>query len=266
MKRLPLLLLISVALLIAACDRTPNMVLGREPMARLLVDLELAGALSLEQNVNGYGADSSRLALRSSVLAKHGVNEAVLDSSLRWYARHLPRYMAVLDRCDTMLADTMRRIEALNAADLARRAGDTAAIWPLAPSAVFAESEPSEFLVFEVPVDSTWERGDVVRLTLAMHNAVSPLFATLVADYLNRQQTTEAITTTLTPGDRNHLELTLQLDSTMNAGRVYGYLHMRTKPGERAFIDSIKLTRTRLLSEKYGDLRYLQNRLTRNDD
>ena len=265
MKRLPLLLLILSALLIAACDRTPPMVLGREPMARLLVDLELAGALALEQNINGYGVDSSRLALRSSVLAKHKVNEAVLDSSLRWYARHLPRYMAVLDRCDSMLADTMRLIEALNDADLARRAGDTAAIWPLAPSAVFADTKSSEFLVFEVPVDSTWERGDVVRLTLAMHNARSTLSAALVADYLNRQQSTEAITTSLTPGDRNRLELTLQLDSTMNAGRVYGYLHMRTQPGERAFIDSIRLTRTRLLSEKYNDLRYLQNRLTRND-
>lgn len=266
MKRLPLLLLISGALLFAACDRTPPMVLGHEPMARLLVDLELAGALSLEQNVNGLNADSSRLALRSSVLAKHQVNEAVLDSSLRWYARHLPRYMAVLDRCDSMLADTMRLIEALNDADLARRAGDTAAIWPLAPSAVFADTRPSQLLAFEVPVDSTWQRGDVVRLTLALHNARSPISATLVADYLNRQQTTEAITTTLTPGDRNHLELTLQLDSTMSAGRIYGYLHMRTLPGERAFVDSIRLTRTRLLSEKYGDLRYLQTHFTRNDD
>lgn len=265
MKRLPLLLLVLGALIIAACDRTPPMVLGREPMARLLVDLELAGAYSLEQNVSGYGYDSSRLVLRSSVLAKHGVNEAVLDSSLRWYARHLPQYMAVLDRCDSILVDTMRRIDAINDAELARRAGDTAAIWPLAPSAVFADTRISEFLTFEVPVDSTWQRGDVVRLTLAMHNARSPLFATLTADYLDRSQTTEAITTSLIPGDRNHLELTLQLDSNMNARRIYGYLHMPTGPGERAFVDSIRLTRTRLLSEKYNDLRYLQHRFTRND-
>lgn len=265
MKRLPLLFLL-LALIIVACDRTPDMVLGRESMARLLVDLELADAYSLERRLDGFSTDSSRFVLRSSVLAKHGVNEAILDSSLRWYARHLPRYMAVLDRCDSLLADTMRHIDALTAADLAARAGDTASIWPLVPSAVFAVTEPSEFLTFEVPVDSTWQRGDVVRLTLALHNNTSPLNAFMGVDYLNRQQTTEAVATTLLAGDERHLELTLQLDSTMSARRIFGYLHLAPAQGERAFADSIRLIRTRLLTEKYNNLRYPQFRFVRNDD
>lgn len=265
MKRLPLLLCL-LAVVLAACDRTPDMVLGREPMARLLVDLELADAYSLERRLDGFSTDSGRLVLRSSVLAKHGVNEAVLDSSLRWYARHLPRYMAVLDRCDSMLADTMRRIDALTATDLAARSGDTASIWPLAPSAVFAATQASEFLTFEVPVDSTWERGDVVRLSLALHNNLSPLSAYLGVDYLNRQQTTEAVSSSLLAGDERHLELTLQLDSTMSARRVYGYLRLAPAKGERAFVNSIRLIRTRLLSENYNNLRYPQLRFTRNDD
>lgn len=265
MKRLPLILLLP-ALLIIACDRTPDMVLGREPMARLIVDLELADAYSLERRLNGFSSDSSRLALRSSVLAKHGVNEAVLDSSLRWYARHLPRYMAVLDRCDSILADSMRHIDALNAADLAARAGDTTSIWPLPPSALFASTNASEFLPFEIPVDSTWQRGDVVRLTLSLHNNLSPLSAFLGVDYLNRQQTTEAVTTTLPAGDERRLELTLQLDSTMSARRIYGYLRLSPAPVERAFADSIRLIRTRLLSENYTNLRYPQYRFKRNDD
>ncbi len=264
MKRLPLLLL--VALCLIACDRTPPMVLGREPMARLLVDLELADGFANERLLDGFSRDSARLALRSSVLAKHQVNEAILDSSLRWYARHLPNYMAVLDRCDSLLADTIRRIDALKADYLASRIGDTASVWPLLPSQVFAQTEPSDFVAFEIPVDSLWQRGDVVRLQLALHNARSPLTATLGVDYLNRNLTTETSTVTLHPGDQNHLELTLQLDSTISAGRIFGYLQLDPKPGERAFADSITLTRTRLLAEHYNDLRYRQSRFRRNND
>lgn len=264
MKRLPLLVLIALCLL--ACDRTPPMVLGREPMARLLVDLELADGFANERLLPGYSRDSARRALRSSVLAKHHVNEAILDSSLRWYARHLPNYMQVLDRCDSMLADTIRRIDALKADYLARRAGDTASVWPLPPSAVFARTEPSVFIPFEIPVDSSWQRGDVIHLKLALHNARSPLTAIIGADYGNRNLTTETITSTLQPGDQNHLELTLQLDSTITAKRIFGYLHLNPQPGERAFADSITLIRTRLLSENYNDLRYRQSRFRRNND
>lgn len=264
MKRLPLLVLIALCLL--ACDRTPPMVLGREPMAQLLVDLELADGFANERLLDGYSRDSARRALRSSVLAKHRVNEAILDSSLRWYARHLPNYMLVLDCCDSLLADTLRCIDALKADYMAARAGDTASVWPLRPSVVFARTEPSEFIAFEIPVDSSWQRGDVVRLTLALHNARSPLTATLGADYLNRNLTTETAATTLHPGDRNRLELTLQLDSTISAARIFGYLHLNPQPGERAFADSITLTRTRLLSENYNDLRYRQSRFRRNND
>ncbi len=264
MKRLPLLVIIALCLL--ACDRTPPMVLGREPMARLLVDLELADGFAKERLLDGYSRDSARRALRSSVLAKHGVNEAILDSSLRWYGRHLPNYMKVLDRCDSMLADTIRRIDALKTDYLARRAGDTASLWPLTPSVVFARTEPSEFIAFEIPADSSWQRGDVIKLKLAVHNSRSPLTATLGVDYRNRNLTTETATTTLHAGDQNHLELTLQLDSTISAGRIFGYLRLCPEPGERAFADSITLTRTRLLSENYNELRYGQSRFRRNND
>lgn len=242
------------------------MVLGREPMARLLVDLTLAEGFANERQLDGYSRDSARRALRSSVLAKHRVNEAILDSSLRWYARHLPNYMQVLDRCDSIIADTIRSIDALKAEYLTRRAGDTASVWPLNPSAVFARSEPSEFIPFEIPADSSWQRGDVFRLKLTLHNASSPLTAILGADYRNRNLTTETITATLHPGDQNHLELTLQLDSTISAERIFGYLHLIPQTGERAFADSITLTRTRLLSENYNDQRYRQSRFRRNND
>lgn len=266
MKRLPLLVMLLAALLLAACDRTPGMVLKREPMARLLADLQLAEALSNEQRLSGYGPDSMRLALRRSVLAKHGTNEAVLDSSLRWYGAHLPRFMKVIDRADSILADSMRVMERDARRALALAAGDSADLWPAAPSAVFARSEPSGFLPFELAADSTWRRGDVFTLEFAFDNAMSDISATIAVDYLNRRKTTEAMAMRQYPGDMRRMEIKLQLDSNMSAGRIYGYLQLKPAEGERAFVDSIRLVRTRLVASEYSDLRRPMLRLSRHVD
>lgn len=267
MKRLPSLLAVIAALtLLAACDRTPAMVLGREPMARLIADLELADALATEQSLGGYGPDSVRLALRRSVLAKHGVNEATLDSSLRWYGANLPRYQKVLDRADSIISDSMRTLEREARAALALAAGDTTNLWPLAPSAVFARSQGSDFLTFEVAADSTWERGDVVTLKFALDNAMSPLSATLAVDYANRNRTTDAVTSRHYPGDERRYDLKLQLDSNYNATRIYGYMQLKAAAGERAIVDSIRLTRTRLVRDEYNDVRRPAHRFSRNNE
>lgn len=266
MKRLPLLVLFLTALLLAACDRTPGMVLKREPMARLLADLQLAEALSNEQRLSGYGPDSTRLALRRSVLAKHGTNEAVLDSSLRWYGAHLPRFMKVIDRADSILADSMRELERNEQRAIALAAGDSVDLWPAAPSAVFARSEPSTFLPFELPADSTWQRGDVFTLEFAFDNAMTDISATIAVDYLNRRETTEAMAVRQYPGDMRRMEVKLQLDSNISAERIYGYLQLKPAEGERAFVDSIRLIRTRLVSREYNDLRRPMFRISRHAD
>lgn len=267
MKRLPLILLVAGAAMAAtSCERTPDMVLKREPMARLMTDLTLADALSTEQSLGDFGPDSARLNLRRSVLAKHGVNEAVLDSSLRWYGAHLPRFMKVLDRADSMLADTLRALENSEKMAMILAAGDSVNLWPLAPSAILARSEGTEFLTFEIPADSTWERGDVFTLAFAFDNAVTTLSTTIAVDYRNRNRTTEAVTARQYPGDQRHFEVKLQLDSNISAARLYGYMQLKAAEGERAIVDSIRLVRTRLVSDNYNDLRRSTLSFKRNNE
>ncbi|MCM1310003.1 MAG: DUF4296 domain-containing protein [Bacteroides sp.] len=240
---------------LTACERVPDMVLKREPMARLLVDLQLANAASQQVSIGGFNPDSLRYQLRETTLARHGVNEAVLDSSMRWYGAHPGSFMKVIDRADSILADSVRRIEASENLALRNAAGDSVNVWPLAPSTLFSRTEPSNFYAFEVAVDSTWQRGDVLTLTFAVDNALSEMSTALIADYANREATTEGITARQYVGDQRRYELKLQLDSMMNAERVYGYFHLEPKEGERAFVDSIRLVRTRLISKEYNTLR-----------
>lgn len=263
MKRLPLLFGIML-LLLGSCRTTPETVLEEKEMAYLLADLELANAMSENQSLGAFNNDSLRLALRSSVLAKHGINEATLDTCLRWYGAHLPQYMAVIDLADSILSDTLQSFLDHESEILRLAAGDSIDLWPYAPSAVFARTQPSDFVAFEIAADSTWKRGDQFTLYMAADNASEPITATMAVDYLNRARSTDGISGTLYPGKRR-LEVKLQLDSNMSAQRIYGYIQMTPKQGERAFIDSIQLMRTRVVPVEYNKNRRHIHRITRND-
>lgn len=254
-----------LALTLGACSHTPEMVLGKEKMARLMADMELAEALGMDRRLGEFYTDSSRLELRRAVLAKHKINEAVLDSSLRWYGRNLPEFLEVIDRADTILGDSMRALDEMQQLAATSAAGDSVNLWSLAPSAVFARTEPSDFVAFAVDADSTWRRGDVFTLEFALDNATTPLSTTLGVDYGNRARLTETITERFYPGDRRRFELTLQLDSNISAKRVFGYFFLPAAEGERAFADSIRLVRTRLVPDSYNHLRYRVRGIRRHD-
>lgn len=253
-----------IILMLAACKRVPPMVLERDDMAALLVDLELANAVGVEHGFGDLRSDSARLALRQAVLAKHGVNEAVMDSSMRWYGAHLGEYLKVLDQADSLLADTLSYIDTEIRLAKERAAGDTLDLWTLEPSIIFARNQPSNIIAFEVPADSTWRRGDVVTLSLTLDNARTPLSVTLGADYANRGHAVD-VKHNRPLDDQRRITVQLQLDSNINVSRIYGYMQMHPAEGERAFADSIRLTRTRLVSDHYNERRSFTQRLRHND-
>lgn len=241
--------------LLVGCNRPPKPVLKQEAMAHLLVDLELADAYSTDQRLGTFAPDSMRLALRQSVLAKHHVNEATLDTSLRWYGRNLPLLLKVYDRMDSILADSLRVITRQEQLARAEAAGDTARLWPREPSIMLSHSR--EFISFSLPVDSTWERGDVVQWSVSLHNLrKQSARMTLAVNYADRAATTELLSTLLNPRDGNRLQVTIQLDRQKSAREITGYIHIPIDSGLKVYADSITLIRTRDVAEEYGNRRY----------
>lgn len=256
MKRLPLILAAIICLCVTtACRRTPRHVLPQEPMARLLVDLHMADAVMSDQmNLRYEKLDTGRAAMRRAVLQRHGVSEAELDSSLNWYGRNLPRLIEVLERVDTIFADSLR---ALDAAELAVRqaiAGDTLQMWTLAPSQVI---EGHHYLTFEMPVDTAFRRGDVLQWQFVVHNADRhPLKAVVGVDYANKGRSTDMRLLELTPRDTKRVDLLLQTDRQRSVKRIWGYLFLPVDSGRRAFVDSISLQRTHLIDDEYTSRRH----------
>lgn len=240
-------------------------VIGSEEMARLIVDMQLADAFVMDQSLGIFSADSVRIAMRMAVLAKHSVSEAQLDSSYRYYGRHLSTLLKIYDRADAMLADSLAALEHEEHMLRASAAGDSVDVWPSAPSVVMASTGLSEFFSVRIEADSTWLRGDQIIWEMSLDNARSPLYASLTVSYLGSERKMESVTGEILPNASvRRLTLAVQTDSNVSIGSVIGYLRMPLAGGERAFVDSIRMVRTRLVGEDYNYRRRNLKTLRRN--
>ena len=105
-------------LLSFACSNRPSYVLSEKKMENVLYDIHLAEAV-INGNYNTFSADSAhRRDLLNSILKKHKITEAVLDTSLAWYSGHLDKYFKInnnLTNRFTEVAETLRQKEGLPA-------------------------------------------------------------------------------------------------------------------------------------------------------
>ena len=100
-----------------ACSARPSVVLSESKMEKVLYDLYLADA-EITSNFSVFSSDSARKQeLLNSVLKKHKITEAVLDTSLAWYAGHLDTYFKINDNLNKRFAkdaETLRKQEGIS--------------------------------------------------------------------------------------------------------------------------------------------------------
>ena len=95
--------------LLAACSKTPDGILSEKEMQAVELDIQLAKAMISVENKQ-FADSLQRAELFQSVFRKHGITQAVYDSSLIWYGRNLDIYMDIYDR---ILKDLNERQNAL---------------------------------------------------------------------------------------------------------------------------------------------------------
>lgn len=85
-------------------------------MEKVLYDLYLAEA-EISANNTTFSSDSARKQeLLNSVLKKHKITEAVLDTSLAWYSGHLEKYFIInenLNKRFAQMGETLRKQEGM---------------------------------------------------------------------------------------------------------------------------------------------------------
>lgn len=243
-----------VALLVS-CDRMPDGVIPPDDMAELLADLHKGDAL-VEIEINKYGTDSLRKQLKQSILLRHGVTQAELDSSMMWYGHNLPKYVEVYENTIKILEDQLDEAREAGFGQMQKAhlsiEGDSVNIWPGLKSARFAGDACGEYITFSLNNDRNWDKGDVYQLHLKQIGASENISYTLVVDY--NDGTSEYVTQT--PRSDGWQTLKLYLNPDKSASTVYGSIHYTpVSDNDVAYLDSIQLLRTRgLAADSLGRL------------
>ena len=92
-----------------ACSNRPSYVLSEKKMEKVLYDIYLAEAEIISYN---FSSDSARKQeLLNSVLKKHKISEAVLDTSLVWYSGNLEKYLKINNNLNKRFTEAMDKLK-----------------------------------------------------------------------------------------------------------------------------------------------------------
>lgn len=247
-------------LLATACNKAPDGVINENKMARLIADLNKA-EYYVETHSSEFHNDSTRMALKQSIFAKHGVDQQEYDHSLEWYGNNMDVYTEVCDRAMRQLEDERKALsKRMDHAPLQESRtdehamptyaarGDTADVWTLRRSWMLTAGMRCGTLRYDYQPDPEHALGDKYMLRLRVNSNGSNMTATLAADY--GDGSTSTVTRPLSTTGWNII--TLQTDSLRQLRRIYGYISYAMKRGTVAVIDSVSLIRTHLDRATYG--------------
>ncbi|MDE6418209.1 MAG: DUF4296 domain-containing protein [Duncaniella sp.] len=236
---------ILAASILAACSSTPGGVIPPNKMAPLLADIYVGEAV-VETVPRDYPDDSTRQALKQSILSRHGYTTVEFDSSLCWYGRNLSKFMEVSEEVEKILQERIKDAETRGAqGTVATRNtsidGDSVNLWNGPSHQRIYPHIPADYYTVTLFRDKNWERGDRYTLSAKGVMTQAPVTLMLIADY--NDGTSEYVS--LGAGGEDMHRLTLVLDSAKVATEVRGFIRYVAPEGEVSYLDSISLVRTR---------------------
>ena len=254
------------ASILVGCDKAPSGVIPESDMVHVLVDFAKAEAI-IDQYPDKFPDDSSKMALKQSILMKYDADLAMYDSSLVWYAHNLKLYSQLHDKAISILEkegnikpdgntpgnqwinNAGKDINALgNIKRVFPTTGDSANIWNEPQQWILTSAMHKGYITYDYKPDKESRRGDSYALNMKAINASGNNIKIMMAiDYTDG--VTSYINRTLNVNGWSTFDI--QADSTRNVKRIYGFLQYDIKPQRVAFIDSIYLLRTHLNPDNY---------------
>ena len=238
-----------MAFSMVGCTKLPDGVLDQKEMASLLVDIH-KGESVVEMQRGAYATDSMKKVVKQSILMKHGVTQAELDTSFVWYGNHIEDYLAIYEDVISRLEEEQKLMKGIRAQSPVFAEGDSIDVWQLSHTYKLSESEELQNITFEMERDSTWKNGDNYLLQFKLINnrqSIANAKAIICAEYENGRvefRPSSAI-------NNDWIKVRLVTDSTMQPSSVYGAITYGYAPNENIYLDSVSLVRTRNRKETY---------------
>lgn len=260
MRRTSGISLAAVLLLaVGACSRVPSYVLDPDDMAAVMADMRMAEAM-VSANPDDYRTEASKLVIKEAVYNHNGITAEQFDTSLVWYGHHMEKYQEVTEASIKILERRMKEVNAIASGEAAMSvAGDSVDLWGGPQVLVFRRNSPSQFITFAMDSDANWEKGDIY--TLRAH-AVTPASSAMWGMTMTYSDgTVESIGASMSTTNPARQELALHADSSRVPVRMSGWISVKPDRHKPALLDSLGLTRRRLVPEKYISRRYEQRRI-----
>lgn len=151
---------------IASCKPSvPGEYLSEKEMENVLYDFHIAEAMANDNS--RQDGDAAMITYREAVFKKHGITAAEFDSSMVYYMRHTKLlhdiYVNLGDRLTAEAQAMGADVSDLNSLGN-MVSSDTANIWKGPSAMVLSTYKPYNYYSFEVPVDTSFHKGDKLML------------------------------------------------------------------------------------------------------
>ena len=278
MRKLPLLILMLLLVaIVVACSKTPPGIISERKMKNLLKDIYRAEAY-MENRTSSFESDSEKMVLKQSIFEKHGVTQAMYDSSLVWYAKNLDVLNNVYQKVGKELQEEAKRYQKKIGASAPQQqqgqnsgrtlkkyhaaSGDTADLWTQPRLWMVTQAMNGNYVKFDYAPDKQMRSGDRYQLTLKLLTGSSEVQIVMALQYLDGS--ISYISRKMS--HNGWLDLILQADTARTVKRLCGYLAFKLRNNAPvAFADSIQLLRTHFDDKQYGFIS-MQKNLNRNFD
>ena len=254
----------------SGCDKAPNGVIKESDMAHVIADFAKAEGI-IDNYPDRFADDSSKLALKQSILKKYDADLEMYDSSLVWYAHNLKIYSEVYDKAISILEKEGKFNDKPDNAPgswtagagapsgesqqmgAIRRifpsSGDSANVWQEPQQWILTSATHKGYIRYDYKLDKEARNGDLYALNMKMLSTGGGSINILLAiDYYDG--TTSYINRTANVYGWS--SYSIQTDTARNAKRIYGFIQYDVKPHNVVFLDSIYLLRTHLDATKYN--------------
>ena len=226
---------------LTACSKVPDGILSEKKMQLVLKDMMVAESM-IGVDYEHYKTDTMKVALYESVFRKHGIDQALYDSSLIWYGRNLDIYIKVYDR---VVADLNREINDMGdvQADAAPVSNnDSIDIWPRRRFMTFKPQAIFNGVTFDIRPDRPYSSGSSFVLGLRVWG----LDQQMKPHPKVRMQADLGDTTVIvnhTIARDGYQEIRLRTVATKRIKRVYGFIRLDNADARygKIYVDSLNL-------------------------
>lgn len=236
---------------VACKPGTPSRYIQPDEMEDILVDYYMARAMA-QQSAEGHSEREYNSALYTeAVFRKHGVTQALFDSSLVYYYTRADRFDAMCQRVSERLEEQALTMGA-SEGEIGKYArynatGDTANVWADRTTALMMPVPPYNRWDFNIDADSTYWRGDQLMM-MFMSDFMYQAGNKNAMIYMAAVYDDTVVSRNLRFSTSGLMQMRIPEDTTRQIKHIRGYFYVdganeNTTTTRLLFINSVQLIR-----------------------